>query len=216
VTTGGKLRSKAEELNGPSVVFPLESQPRLLTGYLMAIVLKVLVNCNLVPDFTLQLVNAFSNLDKYLDEDEAKSLASLIFQKVPIVFGVDNNPSLAHSTKIKFNENSKTQSYWNVFPELNHNEMVGYTNVIMPIYFLIFKSKFSHARISKRIEIFKSLMEKKGIGISVIELKGDDLYSEIMNAYYLVDHITYYLADKNNVDPEPVLMVEEFKKLLEK
>jgi hypothetical protein len=30
----------------------------------------------------------------------------------------------------------------------------------------------------------------------------------------MIDHVTYYLAEMNSIDPEPVDMVEDFKKML--
>ena len=35
--------------------------------------------------------------------------------------------SVARIAKIKFNENAKRPSFFNAFPELNHNEMIGFT-----------------------------------------------------------------------------------------
>ncbi|HOY46202.1 MAG TPA: bifunctional phosphoglucose/phosphomannose isomerase [Candidatus Dojkabacteria bacterium] len=214
VTAGGELLERAKQRNAPTVVVPLETQPRLLTGYLMVGVLKVLTNSGLIPDKFPELAPIFDQLDSLLDEEYAKKIAKDLYEKVPLIIGCDNIPSAAMFTKIKFNENSKMQSYWNVFPEVNHNEMVGYTNLIMPAYFLILKSKFTHPRIHKRIEIFKNLMKDKGAGVEVIELKGESFFAELMYMHYLADHISYYLADEYKVDPEPVEMVEEFKKLL--
>jgi hypothetical protein len=31
-----------------------------------------------------------------------------------------------------------------------------------------------------------------------------------------MDYVTYYLAEVQNIDPEPVQMVEDFKKLLDR
>jgi glucose/mannose-6-phosphate isomerase len=216
ITAGGELLERAKQRNAPVVVVPLETQPRLLTGYLIAAVLKVLINGGQVPDKTQELVAALEKLDSFLDDEYAKQLAKELYEKVPVILGDDRNASAAMFTKIKFNENSKTQSYWNVFPEVNHNEMVGYTTLIIPIHFLILKSKFSHPRIGKRIDIFKQLMESRGAKVSIIELKGESIFAEIMYMHYLADHISYYLAEEYKVDPEPVAMVEEFKELLNK
>ncbi len=214
LTAGGELLNRANSKKIPTVVVPLDTQPRLLTGYLIAVLLKVLVNSALLDyDFDF-LTEIFSKLDENLDEQYAKDLAKDLFNSVPIVIGSENNSSAALFTKIKFNENSKIPSYWNIFPEINHNEMVGYTNMLLPAHFLILKSKFSHPRIHKRIEVFKTLFQSKGNKVTVIELKGDSVPAEIFNMHYLADHITYYLANEYNIDPEPVAMVEEFKGLL--
>ena len=214
LTAGGELLKRATAKNIPTVVVPLETQPRLLTGYLIAILLKVLMNSGLLDYDLDSLIDVFSKLDENLDEQFAKDLAKELFNKVPIIIGSENNASAALFTKIKFNENSKIPSYWNVFPEINHNEMVGYTKMLLPSHFLILKSKFSHPRIHKRIEVFKTLFQLKGYKVTVIDLKGESVQAEIFNMHYLADHITYYLANEYNIDPESVEMVEEFKGLL--
>ena len=154
-------------------------------------VLKVLTNSGIIPDKFEELSPIFAQLDGWLDEEYAKKIAKDLYERVPLIIGCDNNSSAAMFTKIKFNENSKMQSYWNVFPEVNHNEMVGYTNLIIPATFLILKSKFTHIRITKRIEIFKKLMEEKGAKVEVIDLKGDSVFAELMYMHYLADHISY-------------------------
>lgn len=216
ITAGGELLQRAKAKNIPTLLIPLETQPRLLTGYMIAGFLKVLMNSELLQLNFDSLINTFHKLDDNLDEQFAKDLATELVNKVPVIIGSENNASAAMFTKIKFNENAKIPSYWNVFPEINHNEMVGYTQLLMPVHFIILKSQFSHQRIHKRISIFKTLMESKGAKVTIVELKGDSVSAEIINMHYLADHISYFLANNYNIDPEPVVMVEEFKAMLNK
>src|SRR5207302_9579450 len=57
----------------------------------------------------------------------AKRLAELLLGKIPAVYA--SSPWLeaaARRWKCQFNENSKTLAAWDAFPELNHNETVGW------------------------------------------------------------------------------------------
>jgi hypothetical protein len=54
-------------------------------------------------------------------------------------------------------------------------------------------------------------MKEKDSEVEIVLMKGESVLEEILNAYYLVDHITYYLAEAYSIDPEPVYMVEDFK-----
>jgi len=148
------------------------------------------------------------------DEEYTKTLAKELVDKVPVIYSTKINSSIARIIKIKFNENSKIQSFWNYFPELNHNEMEGYFKIIMSAHIIIFTSQFMHERNRKRIEVFKKLLEEKGVPITVIEMRGKNVFEELINAHYFADHVTYYLAEEYEVDPEPVNMVEVFKKLI--
>ena len=214
ITSGGELEARAQAKNAPIFKIPAGIQPRLSTGYFISGILRILQNQGLIGDKQAEVLAAAAKIEGSLDETWAKRLGSSLANRVPIVYSTDNNSSLALLSKIKFNENSKTQSFCNVFPELNHNEMVGFANMIMNPYFIIFKSKFTHSRNYKRIEIFTTLMAEKKLPVEVIDLKGDNILEEILMGYYFIDHVTYYLALAYNIDPEPVKMVENFKKLL--
>ena len=214
ICSGGKLEQKAIEQGVPVLKIPGGIQPRLSTGYFIAGIFKVLMNMNIIPDKTEEILAAANTIEASLNEEQSKEIALAIKGKVPVIYATENNASLAQITKIKFNENSKTQAFSNFFPELNHNEMVGFTNLVMSPYFLIFQSQYTHPRNIKRIEIFKKILTEKGAPVEVIKLKGTNILEEILMGYYLADHITYYLADAYGIDPEPVAMVEDFKKML--
>ncbi len=214
LTAGGKLLEHAKENKVPHLEIPTGLQPRLSTGFFIAGLSKILMNIGLLPNIEKDLLKSVEKLDDYLDEDLAKDLAVKLKDKVPVVYSTDNNSSIAQVSKIKFNENTKVQSFANFFPELNHNEMVGFTRVLMNLHFLIFESKFTHERNKKRIEIFAKLMRDKNLPVDVLKIKGDSVLEEMMNIYYLIDHVTYYYAEEYGIDPEPVAMVEEFKKLI--
>ena len=211
---GGELLDKAKEKNVPFYLIPSGIQPRLSTGYYIVGILQLLKNCGLINDKIDEVLVNANNLEQNLNEEKAKELAKKLMNNVPIVYGTDVISSLARISKIKFNENSKIQAFWNNFPELNHNEMVGFTNIIMKPFFLILQSKFCDPRNKKRIETFTKLMQEKDLPVEIILLSGENVLAEILNAYYFIDHVTYYLAQEQNINPEPVAMVEEFKKMI--
>lgn len=213
-TSGGKLLEHAQENDVPYFEIPGGIQPRLSTGYFIAATMQVMHNAGITNDYSELLVNAANKLDNTLDEEIAKEIARNLENNVPIIYATDNNSSIARICKIKFNENTKTQAFWYFFPELNHNEMVGFTNLVMEPYFLIFQSQFTDKRNHKRIETFNKVMERQDLPVEVIEMQGDNVFEEMLHVYYLIDHVTYYLAEIYGVDPEPVDMVEEFKELL--
>ncbi len=99
-------------------------------------------------------------------------------------------------------------------PEMNHNEMVGRTAHTMSPHFLIMLSQYTHPRNIKRVAITKELLMKAGYPVTIVALQGDNIEAEIMMMYHLMDYVTYYLAEAQGIDPEPVAMVEEFKQML--
>ncbi len=215
ITSNEKIRQRVQESHAPLILIPTGTQPRLSTGYFIGTILKVLENCKLITSKEHELNTIARELDHYLDEAAARELAKELIGLVPIIYTTENNASLGRVAKIKFNENAKIQSFHNYFPELNHNEMVGFTKMLMKPYFLIFRSQFTNPRNYQRMEIFLKLMQHKGLVGKIIPMKGTSTFAEMMNAYYFVDHVTYYLAQEYGINPEPVDMVEDFKRMLE-
>jgi len=216
ITTGGELERLAVQNGSPLYKIPGGIQPRLSTGYFIAGIVQILINCNIIPSsFKDLMINASKTIGSNFNEEDTKYLAKELMNMVPIIYSTDNNSSLACLSKIKFNENCKIQSFWNYFPELNHNEMVGFTMMLMKCHFIIFQSQFTNTRNLKRIEVFRKLMNDKGLKTYLFELKGDNVLEEIFMGYYFIDHVTYYLAEGYGIDPEPVVMVETFKEQIE-
>lgn len=116
--------------------------------------------------------------------------------------------------KIKINENSKTPCFWNYFPELNHNEMVGFTNPQADFSFLMLKDGNDHPQNQKRFDVMAELMRKRGMDVEIIDMVSGSVFYKIFATLYLGDWVSYYLALAYGQDPTPVDMVEEFKDLV--
>ena len=215
VTSGGQAEELAIKYQIPTFKIPGGIQPRLSTGFFIAGVFQIMTNCGLIPDMSSLVLAAAETITNSLDEKLAQDLAVKLVDSVPIIYSTDNISSLAYISKIKFNENTKIQAFWNYFPELNHNEMVGYTKLLMKPYFIIFKSQYTNKRNYRRMDVFKQILSKQNVNIFVLELKGKNILEEILMGYYFIDHVTYYLAEIYGIDPEPVALVEEFKGMLD-
>ncbi|MBD3280842.1 bifunctional phosphoglucose/phosphomannose isomerase [Candidatus Dojkabacteria bacterium] len=216
ISSGGRLEEIAQKDNIPIIKVPTGTQPRLSSGYFIAVVLQILNIAGLISDFSAEIEKAVSNLDKIKYDTEAKEFAYKLKRNLPIIYATGNIKSSAEIAKTKLNENSKVQAFWNYFPELNHNEMVSFTNLVTDPFFIIFKSKFAHERNARRVEVFKQIMTDKKIPVVIIEPKGESVLEELLYNYSLMDFVSYCLAEELGIDPEPVKMVEEFKVLLKK
>jgi len=215
ITTGGRLKELAVANNLPLVLVPATGiQPRCATGYLFTSLVKILSNSGVIPDKSqefLELANALKPLEL---ETQSKDLAKKLMGKIPLIYASDKFKALARIWKIKFNENSKVHAFWNYFPELNHNEMVGYTNLQGKFHVIILGDKDDHPRILKRMEITSGLMKSKGAEVTTIDIPQGKLLFKIFSTLILGDWVSYYLALEYVVDPTPVVMVEDLKKQL--
>jgi len=116
--------------------------------------------------------------------------------------------------KIKINENSKTPAFWNYFPELNHNEFVGFSNPQAQFHVLMLKNSEDHPRDLLRYDVTAKFLKERGVGVNIIDIPDGNILYRIFAAIALADWISYYLALEYDQDPTPVDMVEDLKKAL--
>ncbi len=218
-SSAGNIEELCGKYGMPHVKLPIpypNYQPRMGTGYFFASMLKTLINHNMVEDKTEDLLKDAQSFNELMQgyETKGKELASKIKGKTPIIYSSSNLSPVAMVWKIKINENSKTPAYWNYFPELNHNEMVGYTNPQAKFIIVMLRDPKDHPRNLKRYEVTAKLLESKGIESEIIDIDGESTFSKMFSSITLADWTSYYLALEYDQDPTPVHMVEELKKIL--
>lgn len=221
ITSGGKLAKIAQENKVPLVLIPGGIPPRMALGYLVGSLFEVLINLQILPKITQELLDLETKLSPQRLEKNGKNLAKKLKNKIPLIYASTINFPLAKIWKIKFNENSKVPAFANCFPELNHNEMVGFSQLekvgrkIQNFYLLILKDKNDHPRVLKRMELTSKILKKRGLKVESIYLQKENFFQKIFSNILLADWTSYYLALNYRVDPIPVKIVEEFKKLME-
>jgi|SRR3989344_2150966 len=220
LSSGGKIEEMCLANDIPHIKLPLPHpafQPRVGTGYFFGAMFQVLVNQGLVQDTTATIKEEALLLKQQMGtlEEQGKTLAKKMVGKTPVIYSTAQYKSVAMVWKIKLNENAKTPAFWNFFPELNHNEMVGWTLPQGKFVVLMLRDMSAHPQISKRFEITAELLRKQGIEVEILDISGKSVYNRIFMSIALGDFTSYYLALEYGVDPTPVAMVEELKKLLQ-
>ncbi len=212
---GGKLESLAQKKNLPHVFIPPCVQPRCATGYFFASLLGLFHRMERISSYEkpLEDLRGFLLERQVHLESLGKTLAESLHHRIPIVYSPTEFEAVARIWKIKFNENSKIPAFYNVFPELNHNEMVGFTNLLMPVALIYLQPRVMHPRIAKRMQVMAEIL-KKDIPILEVKLSGKTHLEEIFEASMIGDYASYFLALRYGIDPAPVHMVEDFKKRL--
>jgi len=212
-SAGGEIKKIAQENIVPWVRTKINLpnfQPRYAATYVFAAMLGVLTKIKI-----FDILEKLPKLESRLLEVEGEDVAKKIIGKTPIIYASDRFKIAAKNWKIKINENAKTPAFWNYFPELNHNEMVGFTLPQAKFFSVILLDEENdHPQIIKRIYITKNLYQKKDIETQIIKLRGKNFLEKMIFALVLGDWVSYYLALEYNQDPISVKMVEDLKKRL--
>lgn len=222
ITTGGKLAELSKKHNIPvAIIPPPYIPPRLGLGLQFAALVQVLTNQGLIgKDLSKELQKLSVNLKSVKYEPKAKQLAKKIYQKIPIVYTTKIFREVSSIWKISINENAKIMAVSNYFPELNHNETVGWLKINerqvsnSELLVIILKDPGDHPRILKQMEITKSLIEKEGVEVLDVNFEGKTMLEKIFSGIILGFWTSYHLALEYGIDPTPVEIIDEFKKRL--
>jgi glucose/mannose-6-phosphate isomerase len=219
MSAGGELERVCKEAGIPHIKLPIPSeafQPRMGTGFFIAALLEVLINHHLIPDVRSEVLHDADLVLSHIGEieKEGEEFAKKIAGKTPVIYAPDQLRGLAMVWKIKFNENAKTPAFWNYFPELNHNEMVGYTLPQGAFFVIMLRDRDDHPRNQKRFALMAELLREKGIEVEILDTKGESVFNRVLMSIALGDFTSYFLALAYGQDPTPVDMVEEFKRRL--
>lgn len=217
VATGGKLIKFAKDNNLAYVQMPNTGiQPRNALGFNARALTKVMG----LNKIYAELGELAKTLKPAKFQKVGKKLAKKLKNKMPIIYSSVNNLSLAYNWKIKFNETGKIPAFYNILPELNHNEMNGFDvrdktkQLSAKFQFIFLIDENDHPRIQKRFKILAKLYRARKLPVLTIPLKGKNLWQKIFANLTLADWTAYYVAKSYNIDPEPVPMVEKFKILM--
>lgn len=223
LAAGGKLIETAEEHSIAHIVLPGGMQPRMaMLANLRALVTLLAhfgVVSNSLNDELAQTADWLREQtqqwlpDVSTDKNEAKQLALLAVGKTPVIYGGRLTGPIAYKWKISWNENAKNIAFWDVLPEFNHNEFIGWSSHPVDKPFVVFDliSSHEHPRIRKRFEVSDRLLSGLRPKANQIHLAGETVLQQLLAGCILADFVSIYVAILNGVDPTPVVLVEKFK-----
>lgn len=227
LTTGGRLGELAARDGMPVINVPGRLAPRAATGYLFLPMLAVLQRLGLIPALETEVEELVGQLEKMRQElhpeappedNTAKQLASSLYNRIPVIWGASGSTEVvAQRFKGQINENAKAPAYWNVFPELNHNELVGFEvpkEILAKLQVVILRDSGDHPRVAMRMDITRDVVNKAVAGVSELASRGSGLLARLYSFIYVGDYASLYLAALYGLDPGPVKIIDHLKSLL--
>lgn len=217
IATGGKLISFAKKNKLAFIQMPnFGIQPRTALGFNVRAMLCAMGQTKLYAE--LDILAKTLKGKNY--EAKGKNIAQALKNKVPIIYTSTNNEIIAYLWKIKFNETGKIPAFYNVLPELNHNEMTGFDvqtstkKLSQNLSFIFIRDDKDHKKIQKRMDILAKLYKKRNLSVMNLKLVGKNRWFEIFSNLLLADWASYYTSQGYGLESEKVPMVEEFKKMI--
>jgi glucose/mannose-6-phosphate isomerase len=148
-------------------------------------------------------------------ENPAKQLARAWRERVPLIYGGEVTEAVARRWKTQINENAKQPAFWDVLPELHHNEIMGWESPLTGGFvYALLRDPDEHPQVQKRLAITRELLEERGHTVLEFQGQGHGLLARLLTLSYLGDWASFYLAILSGVDPTPVGLIEAMKRKL--
>jgi glucose/mannose-6-phosphate isomerase len=221
ITSGGPLAQAAKRAG---VLVPAGLAPRAALGYLMLPALAALERWELAEPCAKEVEEAARVLDGMATEcgsevpvlrNPAKRLAEQLAGRIPAVYAA--SPGLeaaARRWKCQVNENSKTLATWNVFPELNHNETVGWgAPLALAGHFavVLLVEGTEPPRLVRRLRLTSDLALGPAAGVHEVRARGKGRLARLLSLVFMGDLVSIYLAYLRGVDPTPIEIIDAIK-----
>ena len=230
ITSGGKLKDMAKNDLVPCINIPAGLPPRCALPFSFFPLLILLSKMDIIKDQSSFIDDAINCLTKLKDNkigvrvrasnNQAKKIAGEIYGRLSFIYaGADHIDSVATRWRGQLAENSKTLASSHLFPELDHNEIVGWKNpkiLLKNFVVVMLRDTADHPRISKRMDVTKNILKKYKIKVIEVNSAGSGLLARMFSLIYIGDFVSFYLAVLNKTDPTPVEAITYLKKELAK
>ena len=223
ITSGGELGKLCSEKGVSCATIPGGLPPRAALGYSFAALFTIFQRMGFINPAegeTAETVGLMEKLtvDFSRSDSEPADLASRLKGKIP-VFYTDGFrlESIVTRCRCQFAENAKTLSFSNVFPELNHNEIVGwggpgFTRENLSAVFI--QDRDSSPEVKLQTRVMKEIISELGVSVYDINSQGESFLARMMSLVHFGDWLSWHLARLLGVDPLPIERIDLLKRKL--
>lgn len=228
ITSGGAVLRMAKRYRHPVIVIPGGLPPRAALGYSFFPMLLAVSRLGFVKDQTKAVNETLALLRtlaaEYADHDApgnaALALARTLHGRLPLIYsGPERFDTVNVRWRGQITENAKTLAFGHVFPELNHNEIVGWEvlqGLMKQMHVVMLRDEEDHPRVQLRMEVTKGIIAPMAAGVTEVRSRGRSLLARMFSLLVLADWLSFYLAMLNGVDPTPVKKIDFLKEALAK
>lgn len=214
ITSGGEVLKIAKRNTLDYILIPDGMPPRSCLGYSFVQQLFILNQYGLITDgFSFGILNAAKLLENEMNQikEIADSLAEKLIDKLPIIYVCDGYSSVALRWKQQINENAKMHCWYHTIPEMNHNELVAWRNKNEEIAPVFLDADDIFLRNKLRQNISMQIIKKYTPHVFKINAIGNNKYEKILSLIYIGDWLSWYLAERKNVDATEIEVINYLK-----
>jgi len=226
VTSDGIMSEVSGRLGIPTVKLPGGLQPRASFPYMSVALISILQKAGLVDE---KILGEIESCARHLREKrdvmfecavrgELRGLVDeIVGGKIPIVYSYRPYISPGYRFRTQLNENAKIHAFYGDFPEVNHNEIMGWDKESAKEFVTVFlRGSEEKDYIKYRIEFLEEFWSQLGLKSYKIRVEGSSKLCELYELFFTVDVISVVVALTQGVDPTPVDTISLLKRYLGK
>jgi glucose/mannose-6-phosphate isomerase len=225
IASGGTLAAEAGDAGVAVVPAPTGFMPRAALGHLALGALGVLESVGLLPraaddvDETVEELTALAaRLGPHVPraDNPAKELAWQLGDRVPVIWGAEGIGAVAAARwKTQCNENAKLPAWSASLPELDHNEVVGWSSRMGEPFAIIAlrhegESNDAAARFPASLEIARAA----GAITETVWGAGRSALARLASLILMGDFVSTYAGLSRGIDPSPIAAIDRLKAAL--
>lgn len=231
IAAGGDLVKLAQEKGYAAyVIDPVNNpsnQPRMAIGYAVFGTLGLLSKAGVITltdHEVTEVIDAIIHTSERChveltgDKNIAKTLAFLMIDRRPVLFGAEFMEGALHVSTNQFNENAKIFVDYKVIPEVNHHLLEGLKYPLSNTshhLFVFVTSDLYRERNQKRMALTQQGVEKiYDIETTELKLEMTSKLTQVFESITIFAYTNLYLAMLEGIDPAPIPTVDWFKEQL--
>lgn len=224
ITTGGTLRKQAQTHGWPHLVMPGGLQPRAALGYSLTALLTLAERIGLYrpgadawDEVHAHLTTLAQDLGD-LDGNRAYELAHALQGTLPVIYAAEGLLEVAALRwQTQLHENAKTLAYGRLFPEMNHNEIMGWEHpdaLHGRVSVVVLRDEDDPPQVARRMDVTRELVGERAAHWFTLDTEGSHPLTRVLSQIHLGDWVSYYLGLLRGVDPTPVALIGTLKQTL--
>jgi glucose/mannose-6-phosphate isomerase len=199
--------------------------PRAAFGYLSLATLGALEAMGVLPSLANDVDETVSELEILSAklgpgvpraENVAKQIAWEIGDRTPVIWGAEGIGAVAAGRwKTQFNENAKVPAWSAPLPELDHNEVVGWTAPAGQTYFVIaLRHEGEPEDVAVRFPPTIEIAQEAGAPVHEVRAAGRSSLARLLSLVLMGDFASTYHGLAHGRDPSPIVAIDRLKAAL--
>lgn len=222
LTSGGRLKHRAEEQGWPVLTVPGGHPPRSQFGWAVTGLLHHFAALGHAPSDSRDVLADTAAAAALLTDQaaaiqaRAEEWAAVLSDKEPLLYGDAALEPVLIRWRQQINENAKRLCNHHVFPEMNHNELVGWESGHAGIAALFLHTEEDHGRTAERMRLCKNIFSETGATVAAVQAMGTTRLQRWIYLVHLGDWLSLLMAEQSGIDPVDIRHIDFLKDQLAK